>query len=169
MTNEQPHPNQIHGMAYKVDTEETPDLVDTEPDAGALGAPAGGRLGGLGSQAPQGLHGCAAIAAAIPPPAASPEEGARGRRSSVRSPPTPSGAPRAYGSPSEDKISSGRSKKKRGSLSPAVRGSGEEQEEGSGGSRMLRRFRTKVGERARGLCAAVVGVWGWMRVRAAVA
>ena len=138
--------------AQKVDTEETPDLVAAEHEPGPLGGTAGSRLGGLMGQAPRGLHGCAAIAAPTSPPPssstqgtpASPEEGGKGRRGSVRSPPTPSGAPRPYGSPEPKKLVGG-GRKKRGSLSPAVRGSREGEEEGGAGGRMLRRFRTKVG------------------------
>eukprot|EP00903_Cladosiphon_okamuranus_P020087 g18450.t1 len=141
-------------FVFQVDTEETTDLIDTEPGAESLGAPAGGRLGGLGGQAPQGLHGCAAVATASPPPVASPKEGAKGPRGSVRSPPTPSRAPRAYGSPPEDKASSGKSKKKRGSLSPAVRGSNDNREDGGG--RMLRRFRTKVRQMRHVIAARVL-------------
>lgn len=147
-----------------MDTEETSDLVDTEdePAAGPLGGPAGVRMGGMLGQAPRGLHGCAAIAApASPPPRygttpASPAKGAKGQRPPPVRTPTPSGPPRAYGSPPEEGKNSGRrgsgdggggrtgKKKKGGGLSPAVRGSRDGGEE-DGGGRMLRRFRTKVG------------------------
>lgn len=125
----------------QVDTEETTDLVDNEHDAGPLGTPAGARLGGLFGQAPRGLHGCAAVAGPTPPPPSS--SSPKGRRRGERSPPTPSGPPRPYGSPDEW------GKKKKGSRSPATRGSASGEGEGEGragggGGRMLRRFRTKV-------------------------
>lgn len=151
----------------KVDAEETTEPVDSDNDSNRpLGTPsgaAGTRLGAVFGQAPRGLHGCAAISApprspsASPPRrrSASPETGrgrVKGRGGNVRSPPTPSGPPRAYGSPEEGGPQRGRKKRGtvRASRSPAMRASGWGEE---GGGRTLRRFRTKVSE----LCAAFAG------------
>eukprot|EP00752_Nemacystus_decipiens_P003463 g3198.t1 len=150
-------------FVFQVDTEEAPDLVDVEVEPGPLGGTAGARLGGLMGHAPRGLHGCAAIATPTSPPTssskhgspASPEGGAQGPRGPVQSLPEPSGPPRPYGSP-EQRKSGGVGRKKRGSLSPAVRGSREGDGEGGAGGRMLRRFRTKVRQMRHVIAARVL-------------
>ncbi|CAM9617583.1 unnamed protein product [Scytosiphon promiscuus] len=131
-------------------------------------------MGGLYTNAPRGLHGCAAISAPVSRPrssspspsrrrSASPESAARGRgtgrgkgrRGTVRSPPTPSGPPRPYGSPEEGRMGRKKRGTVRASRSPAMRGLNWGEDGGAGG-RMLRRFRTKVRQMRHVIAARVL-------------